>query len=163
MIPQKLVGMLSRVTILFPHAHVEELRWETQAGTYKPVAHSNQRWAIQTSVNLAPSSIKICNTPTVHCYSGPQRSAPLRHLSTWTVLDSMLCTTCQAIKDNPSAVVLHERCRIGKFVKPDIDLRFSRAGEGQDVIARRICVFYLWWCKYYWITYLNIYFMFILE
>lgn len=43
----------------------------------------------------------------------------------------MLCTTCQAIKDNPSAVVLHERCRIGKFVKPDVDLRFSGAGEGR--------------------------------
>lgn len=33
----------------------------------------------------------------------------------------------------------------------------------QDVIAWRIYVFYLWWCKYCWITYLNIYFMFILA
>lgn len=75
MIPQKLVGVLSRVTVLFPH--VEELRWETQAGTYKPVAQSNQWRAIQTSVNPDPTSIKICATLTVYCYSGPQRSAPL--------------------------------------------------------------------------------------
>lgn len=36
MTPKKLVSVLSRVTVLFPHAHVEEVRWETQAGTYKP-------------------------------------------------------------------------------------------------------------------------------
>lgn len=34
-------------------------------------------------------------------------------------LGSMLCTTCQAIKDKPSVLVLHERCRIGKSVKSD--------------------------------------------